>query len=415
MSTEKTDYYLHTFPNGIRWVHKQVKNTKVVHCGIMLDIGSRDEKENELGIAHFWEHMAFKGTKTKKSTYILNRIDNLGGELNAYTTREKICFHASLLDRHFPKAIELLTDITFNSVFPLKEIEKEKKVIIEEMSLYADNPEDAIQDQFDSNIFIGNTLGNNILGSKESVSGFTQQDFNSFLATHIDTSRLVLSTVGGFPASRAARTVEKYLGELPTIHNPLVRTSQHLPSKKIEIVKKPISQAHCMIGRSSYALNDTRRFTFFVLNNILGGPAMNARLNVALREKYGLVYGIDAQYSPYTDTGLWSIYFGTEKRQIKKATDLVLSELKKLRETPLSPKQLKTAKEQLKGQLAISEEHNNGMMQVMARNILDVGHLESLTNIFAKIEAINPADLQQVAQEMFKEDELNYLIFEPEK
>ena len=412
---ENKDCHIHTFANGIRWVHKEVKHTKVAHCGMMVDIGSRDERPEELGIAHFWEHMAFKGTKTKNSAYILNRIDKLGGELNAYTTKEKICFHSSLLSRHFEKAVELLSDITFNSVFPEKEIEKEKQVILEEMSMYEDNPEDAIQDQFDDHIFHGNPLGNNILGTRESVSGFKQEDFYDFINANMSTDRMVFSTVGNLSVVKAERIIKRYFEEIPVKKAFLNRSNNHFKSKKHEIVKKAISQAHVMIGRPAYSLHHPDRLIFFMICNLLGGPAMNARLNLAVREKYGLAYTIDSQYSPYTDTGLFSIYFGTEKKYIDKTTKLVLQELRKLRDLKLNSGQLRSTKEQLKGQLAMSEENNNGFMLMMAKSMLDLGMVESLESIFTRIDNITAEDIQRVASEMFNEEQLNYLIFEPEK
>lgn len=413
--SERIDYHLHTFSNGIRWVHKQVKHTKIAHCGIMLDIGSRDEAADELGIAHFWEHMAFKGTKSKKSTYILQRIDSLGGELNAYTTKEKICFHASLLSKHFEKAIELLTDITFNSTFPQKEIEKERQVILEEMAMYEDSPEDDIQDKFDDLIFAGHPMANNILGTKQSVSSFNQADFNRFLSTHIDTKKLILSTVSNLPVKSALKTVEKYIADLPPLENKIERKTPQIPTNKTKIVSKPINQTHCMLGNRAYPIGHEHRLALFMLTNLLGGPAMNSRLNMSVREKHGLVYNIDAQYSPFVDTGMFNIYFGCEKKNLKKALELTLGELKKLREIPLTSSQLKAAKNQLKGQLAISEENNNGMMLLMAKSMLDLGHIESLDSIFSRIDAVSSETLQKVAQEVFDEKEMFKLIFEPEK
>jgi predicted Zn-dependent peptidase len=408
------DHYLHTFENGIRWVHKQVKHTKIAHCGIMLDIGSRDEKPHELGLAHFWEHMAFKGTVKHNSSYILNRIDSLGGELNAYTTKEKICFHSSLLGKHFEKAVDLLIDITFNSTFPQKEIDKECQVILEEMSMYSDDPEDSIQDDFDSLIFAGNPMGNNILGTKESVSGFMQADFVNFVKNNINTERLIISTVSNHSNAKALKIVEKYLKDLPSIKNDLNRVPALSKPIQHAVVKKPITQAHCMIGRRAYGIHDPKRLKFFMLANLLGGHAMNARLNLSLREKYGLVYTVDAQYTPYIDSGLFGIYFGTEKKHVKKSTELVLAEFKKLRETPLTTSQLKAAKEQLKGQLAMSEENNNGLMLLLAKSTLDLGYVESIDSIFQRIDKVTSADLQEIAQEMFKEEDLCYLTFEPE-
>lgn len=408
------DYSLHTFANGIRWIHKQVKHTQVAHCGIMLDIGSRDEAANELGLAHFWEHMAFKGTKSRNSRYILNRIDSLGGELNAYTTKEKICFHASLLNKNVEKAIELLADITFNSAFPEKEIEKERQVILEEMNMYADTPEDDIQDKFDDTIFPENPLGNNILGTKESVNSFRQQHFSHFVNAHINTRKLVVSTLSKDSPKKLFPLIEKYIGNIQAIYNHNTRATPTVPSKKIEIIKKPIHQAHCMLGRTAYNLTHENRIPFFMLVNMLGGPAMNARLNMAVREKHGLVYNIDAHYVAYTDTGLFSIYFGTEKKNVNKAIRLVHHELEKLIHSPIAEAQLKAAKNQIKGQLAISEENNNGMMLTMAKSLLDYGYIESLPQIFERIDAIKSTQLNAIAAEMFAPNQLSTLIYEPE-
>lgn len=409
------EYTLHSFPNGIRWVHKQVKNTKIAHCGIMLDIGSRDEKTDELGLAHFWEHMAFKGTKTKNATYIINRIDNLGGELNAYTTKEKICFHSSLLVKHIEKAIELLVDITFNSTFPEKEINKERQVILEEMSMYEDDPEDAIQDDFEGLIFENSSMGNNILGTKESVSRFTQKDFLKFISANMNTNRTIISTVGGISFVKTFKVIEKYVSKISVIENKTFRKPIGETKTIQKIVQKPINQAHCMIGRKTYSLADEKRLPFFMLTNMLGGQAMNSKLNVALREKQGLVYTVDAQYSPYMDTGMFNIYFGCEKKNIKKSTELVMQELQKLCKNTISSKQLLIIKNQLKGQLAVAEENNNGMMMLLAKNILDFGYVENLDTIFKKIDAVGAADLQAIALEMFDITQMSSLIYEPIK
>lgn len=341
------DYNLHTFPNGIRWVHKQIKNTKVVHCGIMFDIGSRDERENELGLAHFWEHMAFKGTKTKDFNYIINRIDNLGGELNAYTTKEKICFHATLLVKHFEKAIDLLIDIAFNSTFPEKEINKERQVILEEMSMYEDDPEDAIQDDFEGIIFENSSMGNNILGTKKSVLGFSQTDFLGFISANIATNRTIISTVGGVSSNNTQKIIEKYILNLPSRSAIQKRDVISEIKPSLKTIQKPINQAHCMIGRQTYSLRNENRLPFFMLTNMLGGQAMNSKLNVSLRENHGLVYSVDAQYSPYIDTGMFTVYFGCEKKNIEKSFDLVKIEFEKLCSKQISKQKLLVIKKSI--------------------------------------------------------------------
>jgi predicted Zn-dependent peptidase len=412
---DRIDYHLHTFPNGVKWVHKQVKNTKITHSGIMLDIGSRDEQPNEIGLAHFWEHMAFKGTHKYNANYIANRIDNLGGELNAYTTKEKICFHSSVLSKHADKAIGILTDITFNSIFPPKEIQKEKNVILEEMSMYADNPDDAIQDEFDTILFHKHPLGNNILGTKESVNSFVQSDFLNFIKNNINTNRLILSTVSNKTYSYLFPIIEKHISTIAASENATMTRVRPKVNRGIhKTVKKPIQQAHVMMGAEAYDIYHEDRLPLFLLINLLGGPAMNTRLNLAVREKHGLVYNIDAQYIPYTDCGVFNIYFGTDKSKIQKAIDLVWKELNSMKSNLLTSKKLKLVKEQLKGQLAMSEENNNGMMLLMAKSMLDQNKIESLDSIFAKIDAISSEKISEIAIDIFDESKMNYLIYEPE-
>lgn len=407
------DYHIHTLPNGIRVVHKQVAHTKIAHSGFILDIGSRDELASEQGLAHFWEHMAFKGTEKRKSFHILNRLESVGGELNAYTTKEKICFYSSVLDKHFEKSFELLADITFHSVFPEREIEKERGVILEEMSMYLDTPEDAIVDEFDAVVFENHPLGNNILGTKESVAGFTKQHFLHFLDRNLSTDALVFCSVSNLPFEKVVKLAEKFLSDIPIISKPIKRETFKLYSPKTVTIEKPISQAHCVIGCPAYALNDDRRIPFFMLVNLLGGPGMNSRLNLAVREKHGLVYTIDANYATYIDTGLLSIYFGTEKKQLRRTTSLVLKELKKLREKQLGSLQLHTAKEQLMGQLAMAEESNIGLMMMMGKSILDQGKVDSLNEIFGQIRTTSAKELQDIANDVLRDDNLSFLNYIP--
>ncbi|QNF32364.1 insulinase family protein [Adhaeribacter swui] len=409
------DYHIHTLPNGIRVLHKQVTHTKIAHCGFILDIGSRDENPDQQGLAHFWEHMAFKGTTKRKSFHILNRLETVGGELNAYTTKEKLCFYASLLESHFEKAFDLLTDITFNSVFPKKEIEKERGVILEEMAMYLDTPEDAIIDEFDNVVFGNHPLGNNILGTKESVSSFTKPSFQEFIDQNLSTSALVFCSVSNWPFEKVLKLAKKYLSDIPQIEKQRVRQPFTGYQPQVITQEKPITQAHCVIGCPAYSLHDERRITFFMLSNLLGGPGMNSRLNLAVREKHGLVYTIDANYATYIDTGLFGIYFGTEKNQLKRTTGLVLKELKKLREKPLGSLQLHTTKEQLMGQLAMAEESNMGLMMMMGKSILDQNKVDSLNEIFDQIQKIKASELTDIANEILREENLSILNYVPAK
>lgn len=408
------DYELKTLPNGIRVVHKQVANTKIAHCGLVLDVGSRDETHINQGIAHFWEHMAFKGTTKRKAFHILNRIDAVGGELNAFTTKEKIAFYVSVLDHYFEKATELLADITFNSVFPEREIEKERNVILEEMSMYYDTPEDAIQDEFDTVIFKGHPLGMNILGRPETVRSFKREDFKYFLHQQMDTGRIVFSSVSAKPFKEVLEMAEKYLSDIPTMTADKER-QPFLNYGPVNVNQsRAITQAHCAIGRNAYPTAHIKRLPFFMLNNILGGPAMNSRLNLALREKYGFVYNIESHFQSYIDTGLFAIFFATEPRQLKKGIRLIFKELKLLREKPLGAVQLKTAKEQLMGQLAMSEENNASLMLMMAKSLLDLDKIESLETIFKQIQNVTAREILDMANEMFVEDELSILTYTPD-
>lgn len=408
------DYNLISLPNGIRVIHKEVPSTKIVHCGFILDIGSRDETEEQAGIAHFWEHMAFKGTKKRKAFHILNKLDSVGGELNAYTTKEKICFYASALDKHMESAFELLKDITFDSIFPEKQIENERGVILEEMSLYHDNPEDAIQDEFDRVIFKDHPLGQNILGTPESVRSFHRSDFQQFLKSNLSTERVIFSCVGNVPFKKVQRLAEKYFGEIPRIESARDRNpfGEYVPER--EIIRRNISQAHCAIGATGYPLTSKKRLPLFMLINILGGPGMNSRLNLALREKYGFVYNIEASYHPFADTGLFAIYFGTEKSQVERSHRIIARELKALKEKPLGVMQLHKAKEQLIGQLAMAEENNASLMLMLGKSILDLDRVDSLEDVFDRIRNVSSADLMDIANEMFDADRLSYLTFLPQ-
>lgn len=409
------EHEIHTLPNGIRIIHNRVVTTKIVHCGIMLDIGSRDETTTNQGIAHFWEHMAFKGTRKRKAFHILNRLESLGGELNAFTDKEKILFYASLRDDYFERAVELLTDITFDSIFPDAQIERERHVILEEMSMYLDDPEDSLQDEFDGVVFQDHPLGMNILGTERSIRSFKRKDFRAFVKEHLDTRRIVFSSVGNIPMENVIRLAEKYLGPIPvsTSKKKRKRFSGYQP--KEVTLSRPVNQARCAIGRASYAFTNEKRSPFYMLTTILGGPGMNSRLNMALREKHGFVYSIGAQYIPFTDTGLFVITFGTEPSQLKKGITLVKQELKKLRDEPLGVKQLASSKEQILGQIAMAEENNLNFMIMMARNLLDQGRVTSLEEIFERVKNTSALKLQELANEMFKEDRLSYLIMEPKR
>lgn len=411
----EAEYQLVTLKNGIRVIHKQINHTKIAHVGLMLDIGSRDETIEEQGLAHFWEHMAFKGTVKRKAYHILNRLESLGGELNAYTTKDKICFYASILDMHLNKAVELISDITFHSVFPEKQIERERGVILEEMALYRDTPEDSLQDDFDEILFQNHALGRNILGTETTVSSFRKEDLRNFIDKHIDTSKIILSSVGSFSLNKIVKLAEKYIGDIEEVNSSRNRIDFYGYKPTIAEVQKPISQAHCAVGRTTYPLQHPDRLKLFMLLNILGGPGMNSRLNLSLREKYGYVYGIDASYSPFPDTGALGIYFATEYKNLKKSLQLIWKEFDKLKNQSMGRLQLHTAKQQLKGQLAMSEENYSGMMLMMAKSLLDLNEIISIDTIFSKIDQVTASDLLEVANDVLDKDQMSIISYTPQQ
>lgn len=398
--------------NGIRMVYQQIEGTRLFHCGVFLDVGSRDEQEETQGIMHFWEHLAFKGTKKRKAYQIINSIDSVGGELNAYTDKERVVFYASVRDQYFERAIDVLSDITFHSVFPENEIEKERGVILQEMAMYLDNPDDSLHDEFDSVIYPRHPMGMNILGRKETILRFRKRDFREFLSQRIDTRRIVFSCVGDLPAAQVEQVFQRYFNVKAT-----KRVAKRKPIRLYKPTRKqllrPVKQAKCAIGRPAYSIHHPDRIPFFLLVNILGGPGMNSRLNMVLREKHGYVYSIDAHYVPFSDTGMFAVFFGTKPSKLDRCLELVQRELDKFCEKPLTARQLNAAKEQFKGQLAMGEENNHSLMFMMGRYMLDLNRVPSLEEIFNVIDDISSKDISRVACEMFDVKELSYLTMVP--
>ncbi len=399
--------------NGIRIVHQEVTHTRLVHCGFILNMGSRDEDKEQEGLAHFWEHMAFKGTHKRKTFHIINRLESLGGELNAYTTKEKVCFYASILKEHYNKAADLLFDITFNSTFPAKQIEKERQVILEEMAMYRDSPDDSIQDELDALVFENHALGRNILGTEETVSRFTQQDFFDFISTRLDTSEIVFSIVGNISYEKALKAIEGPLIQIQPKHTLYVRNGFNDYKPKRKTVQRDVTQSLCAIGRPAYSLHDPNRYKLYLLNNLLGGPSMNSRLNLSLRENYGYVYSIESSYHPFSDTGFFGIYFGTEDKTLKKCLTIVHREMEKLRTKKLGSLQLHMAKEQAIGQMAMAEENYAALMLVYGKSLIDHGKIDPLEKIFDQIRSTTAEEILEIAGEIFNPEQLSYLIYTP--
>jgi predicted Zn-dependent peptidase len=379
----------------------------------VLDVGSRDESSDNQGIAHFWEHMAFKGTKKRKTLDIISSLDAVGGELNAYTDKEKIAFYASVRTEYFERAVDLLSDITFYSIFPEKELEKERGVILEEMAMYYDSPDEALQDEFEAVVFKNHPMGMNILGKEDTVKSFRKKDFTSFFKSHVDTKRIVFSCVGNISLENVERLAKRYLEPFRSqpANGKRKRFGTYKPRE--EVLHRPVKQAKCAIGRDAYPVHNENRIPLYLLVNILGGPGMNSRLNLSLREKYGFVYSVDAHYVPYSDTGMFAVFFGTEPKQLDKCMKLVRKELDKFMDKQLTPRQLLEAKEQIKGQLAMSEENNLSLMLMMARTVLLYNRVPMLEEIFDLIDQTTAPRLQRIAGEIFNEKQLTYLTMMP--
>lgn len=397
--------------NGTKLVYLKVPS-QVAHLGFFFAAGSRHESANQIGLAHFLEHCLFKGTKKRKALHILSRIDAVGGELNAYTAKEEMCLYASFSKEHTQRAIDLLSDISIHSVFPQKEIEKEKEVILDEINSYLDSPSDKIFDDFDSLLFEAHPLGQNILGTKDSVSAFTQADLQAYVQQYFTADNLVVSFVGNVPLSRLKSGLEKSLSEMPlTAKRPTVHPfdqQTHFQQKR----KEANYQAHAVLGGLAPSYHQDERVAMSLLINILGGPALNSRLNLSIRERYGYAYSIEANYHTFADTGYWQIYFGCESKNIDKTLRLIEKELEKLRQTELTPLQLLQAKRQYKGHLALGMDVNSGLMQGLGKSMLAFGQIDTIADMHQAIDKITATEILELAKVYFSKDKLSSLIFE---
>ncbi len=397
--------------NGLRLVYLR-SNTPVAHLGLNILAGSRYEKEGESGLAHFLEHCIFKGTKKRKSFHVLSRLDSVGGELNAFTSKEEMCLYSSFTKNHFSRASELLADISINANFPEKEIQKEKEIVLDEINSYLDSPSDKIFDDFEGLLFKDHALGENILGTPETVTGFTRENLMSYMARHFHTEASVLSFVGDIPLKKVLKELNKQFAhfpktsELPDLNEFHNRTEFQVNSKEANY------QVHALIGGYAPGYNEDDRRVAMLLINLLGGPAMNSKLNLSIREKYGYAYNIEANYTAYKEIGLWSIYLGTDKKFLKKTLQLVSKELKALTEKPITERQLTMYKEQYKGQLALSMESNSGMMIGLGKSILLFNEIDTIENIYKAIDDISAADVLAMSKRLFSEVTPSSLVFE---
>jgi len=402
---------LHTLDNGIRLVHHRIAGL-VAHCGIVINTGSRDETPEGHGMAHFIEHMLFKGTKKRKAYHILSRLEDVGGELNAYTTKEETSVHASFLKDDYARAIEIISDITFNSVFPQKEIVKEKDVVIEEINSYLDNPAELIFDDFEEQVFAGQPIGRNILGTPESVKTFSHKSITRFIAREYNTHEMVFCSVGNISNEKILKLFKIHFGPIPksaASKKEIIRW-QYKPS--VVTKKMDTFQNHCIIGNIAYDLKDERRMGMYLLNNILGGQGLNSRLNLSLREKNGLAYNVESGYNPYSDTGIFSIYFGTDSQYLAKSTRLVMAELKKLCNSKMGTIQLSKAKNQIKGYLARGYENHESLMLSFGRSLIAFNKIDTIEDICIRIDSITASELLETANDVFEPSQLSTLIYE---
>ena len=449
-------YNTYTLDNGLRIIHLP-SDSKVVYCGYQINAGTRNEEPGEEGLAHFCEHVTFKGTERRKAWHILNCLESVGGDLNAYTNKEGTVYYSAILKEHIARAVDLLTDIVFHSVYPQAEIDKEVEVICDEIESYNDSPAELIYDEFENIIFKGSPLGHNILGTAEQVRSFKTEDALRFTRKlyrpdnaiffaygDIDFKKLVklirkalADDDSGKVAENAANSVGKLAEEkLPQIsqmtqisgdENSITTEKsvssvksvgpENYPSVGKEIagqtivMQKNTHQAHVMIGTRAYDVNDSRRMPLYLLNNMLGGPGMNAKLNLALREHNGLVYTVESTMVAYGDTGIWSIYFGCDEHDVKRCLRLVRKELDKFMQKPLSEAQLKAAKKQIKGQVGVACDNRENFALDFGKSFLHYGWEKNVDRLYEQVDEITAEQIQAVAQELFDKNRLTTLIF----
>lgn len=404
------EYYQHTLRNGLRIIHHP-SNSKVAYCGFAINAGTRDELGHEHGMAHFVEHLIFKGTKTRNAMRILNWMEAVGGELNAYTNKEETVIYSVFLSEDFRRAITLLGDIVFHSIFPENEIRKEAEVIVDEIRSFEDNPSELIFDDFEDLIFRDHPLGHNILGDAPSLKSYTRQHVLDFTSRYYHPSNMVLFIYGNIRLKPALQYIEQAFGDIPDTKIVNGRVPPPTYRQDTVVVSKATNQAHVMLGCRAYNAYDERRTALYLLNNILGGPGMNSRLNVSLRERKGLVYTVESNLISYTDTGMFSIYFGTDKDHIKRCLRLIATEMNVLRDKKMTPGRLEMAKRQLIGQIAVASDNNENMALGIAKTFLHYNKYESQESVFERIKTVTAEQLQEVANDLLDIDRLTMLCY----
>ena len=445
-------YNTYTLDNGLRIIHLP-SDSQVVYCGYQINAGTRNEEPGEEGLAHFCEHVTFKGTERRKAWHILNCLESVGGDLNAYTNKEGTVYYSAILKEHIARAVDLLSDIVFHSVYPQAEIDKEVEVICDEIESYNDSPAELIYDEFENILFKGSPLGHNILGTAEQVRAFKTEDALRFTRKLYRPDNAIFFAYGDIDFKKLVKLIQKALGECPKGRelvcsadcksaetpteeriaeetptgetpteemeagnaNHKVQCSKFNVQSKVAgqtiVMQKNTHQAHVMIGTQAYDVNDDRRMPLYLLNNMLGGPGMNAKLNLALREHNGLVYTVESTMVSYGDTGTWSIYFGCDEHDVKRCLRLVRKELDKFMQKPLSDAQLKAAKKQIKGQIGVACDNRENFALDFGKSFLHYGWEKNVDRLYEQVDEITAAQIQAVAQELFDKDRLTTLIF----
>ena len=409
----------HTLPNGLRLIHEH-SDSAVVYCGYVIKAGTRHEEEADSGMAHFIEHMSFKGTERRRSFHIANGLERVGGDLNAFTNKQETVYHATVLRNDFVRAAELLTDIVFRSTYPQHEIDREVEVICDEIDSYLDTPSELIFDEFESMVFAGSPLGRDILGSAERLRTYRTADALRFARKWYRPENAVFFVYGNLDFNKIVKTLEKQTHDLSDeigtnepqvlfIDTPASAFPPYSP--QIRETHRDTHQAHVLIGARTFGGNDPHRFALLLLNNILGGPGMNSRLNMSLREKAGLVYSVDAYLSSYPDTGLWNVYFGCDTGDVERCRRLVERELRRFIDNPLTPTQLAAAKKQLKGQVGISCDASESYALALGKTYAHYGIHRNVDDILQRIDEITAADVQQTAAKVYAPEQLSTLIY----
>ena len=406
------EYNIHTLPNGIRLLHVPSASA-ISHACIIINSGSRDEKDENAGLAHFIEHLIFKRTEKRNTNQILNRLESVGADLNAYTTKEYTCVHASFLNPYLDRTLELFNDIVFHSTFPEDEMDKEKSVVLDEIASYLDQPEEAIYDDFEDLVFSGHPLGRNILGTTESVSKITQEDIHRFIKENYHTDKIVVAVLGNYTFNKVIKIGSRHYSEIPANLHSVSRQSPLKAPVVTKTFNKPIQQAHVMLGSQAYSLHHPYKTGLLLLNNLLGDNGMSSILNLQIREKYGIAYTIESGYSPLSDTGIFTLYFGTDKEKVNKASSLIFKELRKLRDNPFSEIQLQKAKNKFIGQIALGEENRIGLIISMAKSLIDYNKIDDLQTVFNKIQAVTTTEIGNITNEILDESNLSALTFYP--